>query len=248
MGECRVSSWCVSSCSRSRAAGSWLRSTVCFRRVDRSGLFSPPVVGTWGRPCSRGSVLLESSAAVAIDLSIGAIVAFAGAVFGVLVHRGFGPWTCFAACFASAWGLSIANSFVLRWTGVPAIIVTIAGLSGVPRARADSRRCGRGGVQWEHHRFGECVPRPGCRLGGPDRDRGSRHWRCGLVRSRRRRELGSLSAIPKRRVGFKGSILRESCTEHTSSADSFWVGRRFFMSRNFRRSSPRDSDWVSSSR
>src|SRR5262249_61943802 len=46
----------------------------------------------------------------AIDLSIASIIAVAGTVFGVLVYHGVAPLPCWAACFLSAWALSL-------WTG-----------------------------------------------------------------------------------------------------------------------------------
>src|SRR5579863_8640324 len=65
----------------------------------------------------------------AIDLSIGSILGVAGTVFGVLYARGMGAWTCFAACFLTAFALSAYNGFLVRWLKIPAIIVTLAGLA-----------------------------------------------------------------------------------------------------------------------
>jgi ribose/xylose/arabinose/galactoside ABC-type transport system permease subunit len=65
----------------------------------------------------------------AIDLSVASIIVVAGTVFGILAERGSAPWVCFAASGASAWLLSMANGWVVRWLRIPAIIVTLAGLT-----------------------------------------------------------------------------------------------------------------------
>ena len=65
----------------------------------------------------------------AIDLSIGAIVAVAAAVFGVLAARGWHPAGCFVACWATACGLSLLNGYLIRGLRIPAIILTLGGLS-----------------------------------------------------------------------------------------------------------------------
>ncbi|MBI4601026.1 MAG: ABC transporter permease [Planctomycetes bacterium] len=75
-----------------------------------------------------------------IDLSIGAAIAVAGSVFGILVHHGAPPPACYAACFAAAWLISMANGGLVRLLGIPGIIVTLAGLSvyrGVALMAAD---------------------------------------------------------------------------------------------------------------
>jgi simple sugar transport system permease protein len=64
----------------------------------------------------------------AIDLSIASAIAVAGTVFGILVHHGAAPWTCYVACVGTAWGLSSLNGELVRRLHVPAIIVTLAGL------------------------------------------------------------------------------------------------------------------------
>jgi ribose/xylose/arabinose/galactoside ABC-type transport system permease subunit len=64
----------------------------------------------------------------AIDLSIGSIVAVSGTVFGILVHYQEAPWIAFLGCVASAWLLSVLNSVVVRFSGIPAIVVTLAAL------------------------------------------------------------------------------------------------------------------------
>ena len=65
----------------------------------------------------------------AIDLSIASIIAVAGTVFGILVHREWHPLPCFAACVAAAWSLSICNGLIIRKLKMPAIIITLAGLA-----------------------------------------------------------------------------------------------------------------------
>jgi simple sugar transport system permease protein len=64
----------------------------------------------------------------AIDLSIASIIAVSGTVFGILVYYGWSPAACFTACFIVAWLLSILNGALVQVSGVPAIIVTLAGL------------------------------------------------------------------------------------------------------------------------
>ncbi|MEM7236084.1 MAG: ABC transporter permease [Planctomycetota bacterium] len=64
-----------------------------------------------------------------IDLSVGAIVAVAGTVFGVLVHYEMPPLLCFAACLAVAWLLAYWNAWLVRLLKLPAIIITLAGLT-----------------------------------------------------------------------------------------------------------------------
>ena len=65
----------------------------------------------------------------AIDLSIASIIAVAGTVFGILVHREWHPLPCFAACVAAAWSLSVCNGLIIRKLKMPAIIITLAGLA-----------------------------------------------------------------------------------------------------------------------
>lgn len=65
----------------------------------------------------------------AIDLSIGAIVAVAGTVFGICYTRGLSPGASFFACFATAFVLSNLNGALVRLLKIPAIIVTLAGLT-----------------------------------------------------------------------------------------------------------------------
>lgn len=65
----------------------------------------------------------------AIDLSIASIIVVAGTVFGILVHREWSPLPCFAACVATAWGLSACNGLLIRKLKMPAIIITLAGLA-----------------------------------------------------------------------------------------------------------------------
>jgi len=65
----------------------------------------------------------------AIDLSIGSIIAVAATVFGVLVAHEQPPAVCFGACFGTAWLLSMANGWLIRGLRLPAIIVTLGGLT-----------------------------------------------------------------------------------------------------------------------
>lgn len=64
----------------------------------------------------------------AIDLSIGAVIVVAGTVFGIGYEWGYSPLVCFAACYATAVGLSAFNGYLIRLLSIPAIIVTLAGL------------------------------------------------------------------------------------------------------------------------
>ena len=61
-----------------------------------------------------------------IDLSIGSIIVVSGTVFGILFERQFAPAVCFAGCFLTAIVLSSLNGGLIRWLGIPAIIVTLA--------------------------------------------------------------------------------------------------------------------------
>jgi simple sugar transport system permease protein len=65
----------------------------------------------------------------AIDLSIASIVVMAGTVFGILVQRGAPPPLCWAACVATAWTFSLLNGWLVRSLRIPAIIITLAGLT-----------------------------------------------------------------------------------------------------------------------
>jgi ribose/xylose/arabinose/galactoside ABC-type transport system permease subunit len=65
----------------------------------------------------------------AIDLSIGAIIVMAGTVFGILYHHGAAPGWCFAACFGTTIVLSLLNGYLVQLLRIPAIIVTLAGLT-----------------------------------------------------------------------------------------------------------------------
>lgn len=64
-----------------------------------------------------------------IDLSIGGIIAVAGTVFGILVHWEAPPLLCHLACCLVVILLSFANGQLIRRLGVPAIIVTLGGLT-----------------------------------------------------------------------------------------------------------------------
>ena len=60
-----------------------------------------------------------------IDLSIGSIIVVSGTIFGILFERDFPPGVCFAGCCLTAVVLSSANSWLIRWLGIPAIIFTL---------------------------------------------------------------------------------------------------------------------------
>lgn len=94
---------------------------------------------------SFGSVLTRSSSDVApialagfaltgiifagaIDLSIASAIALSGTVFGVLTLQGFSPLACFAGTVGTAWAVMSLNGVLIATTGVPAIILTLAGL------------------------------------------------------------------------------------------------------------------------
>jgi ribose/xylose/arabinose/galactoside ABC-type transport system permease subunit len=65
----------------------------------------------------------------ALDLSIASVIAMAGTVFGILTHRGANALACYAACFATAWVLSMLNGYLVRSLRISAIIITLAGLA-----------------------------------------------------------------------------------------------------------------------
>lgn len=65
----------------------------------------------------------------AIDLSIGAMVAMSGTVLGILFYHGAPPIICFAGCLVTSVLLSITNGLLVQWLRIPAIIITLAGLT-----------------------------------------------------------------------------------------------------------------------
>ena len=65
----------------------------------------------------------------AIDLSIAGIVAVSASTFGVCVYWNLPPLVCYAVCAVTAWLLASFNGRLVRWLGVPALIVTLAGLT-----------------------------------------------------------------------------------------------------------------------
>ena len=65
----------------------------------------------------------------AIDLSIGSVIAVGGAVFAILYSHGASPLVCFSGCCLTSWGLVATNGLLVRLLGLPAIIVTLAGLA-----------------------------------------------------------------------------------------------------------------------
>lgn len=64
----------------------------------------------------------------AIDLSIGSALALAATIFGAFVHHGAPPLPAFAGCVAAGWLIMSANGLIVSRLGLPAIIVTLAGL------------------------------------------------------------------------------------------------------------------------
>ena len=65
----------------------------------------------------------------AIDLSIGSVLAVCGAVFAMGYSHQAHPVLCFAFCLLAAGGLVATNGLLVRWLGIPALIVTLAGLA-----------------------------------------------------------------------------------------------------------------------
>ena len=65
----------------------------------------------------------------AIDLSIGSVLAVCGAVFAMGYSHQAHPVLCFAGCLLAAGGLLATNGLLVRWLGIPALIVTLAGLA-----------------------------------------------------------------------------------------------------------------------
>ncbi len=64
----------------------------------------------------------------AIDLSIASIIALAGTIFGALVSHRSPALLAFTACAGTAWVLISINGWIISRSGLPAIIVTLAGL------------------------------------------------------------------------------------------------------------------------
>jgi ribose/xylose/arabinose/galactoside ABC-type transport system permease subunit len=65
----------------------------------------------------------------AIDLSVGAVVAVAASVYGVLVAHDAPPFAAHAACAGAAWALTALSGILVRMTGLSPLIVTLAGLA-----------------------------------------------------------------------------------------------------------------------
>ncbi len=63
-----------------------------------------------------------------IDLSIGSVIVVCGTVFGIMLERNCSPVVCFAGCCLTAVFLSSLNGWLVRWLGIPAIIVTLGTL------------------------------------------------------------------------------------------------------------------------
>ena len=64
----------------------------------------------------------------AIDLSIASAIALSGTVFGVLTLQGLPPLPCFLGTLGTAWLIMSLNGVLIAALGVPAIILTLAGL------------------------------------------------------------------------------------------------------------------------
>ncbi|HYV27656.1 MAG TPA: ABC transporter permease [Candidatus Eisenbacteria bacterium] len=65
----------------------------------------------------------------AIDLSVASIIVVAGTTFGILVYHHVSPLICYLASFGVAWSLSMLNGVLVRSLRIPAIIITLAGLT-----------------------------------------------------------------------------------------------------------------------
>jgi ribose/xylose/arabinose/galactoside ABC-type transport system permease subunit len=65
----------------------------------------------------------------AIDLSVGAMIVMAGTVFGLCYEAGLNPIISFTACFLTPVVLSLLNSLLISKLKIPAIIITLAGLT-----------------------------------------------------------------------------------------------------------------------
>jgi simple sugar transport system permease protein len=64
----------------------------------------------------------------AIDLSIASMIALAGTIYGAAVTHGCPALPAFVLCFGTAWALMAINGWIISRSGVPAIIITLAGL------------------------------------------------------------------------------------------------------------------------
>ena len=64
-----------------------------------------------------------------VDLSVGSVMAFVGAIAGVLmVNEGVSPWLAVPACLAIGAVIGAWQGFWVAYVGIPAFIVTLAGL------------------------------------------------------------------------------------------------------------------------
>jgi len=64
-----------------------------------------------------------------IDLSVGSVAAFVGAVSAILmVHHGVPAWLAFAACLALGALIGAWQGFWVAYVGIPSFIVTLAGM------------------------------------------------------------------------------------------------------------------------
>ena len=64
-----------------------------------------------------------------IDISVGSIIVVAGTVLGIFYEYQASALVCFAACFITAWSLSVLNGYLIRLLRLPAIIITLGGLA-----------------------------------------------------------------------------------------------------------------------
>jgi ribose/xylose/arabinose/galactoside ABC-type transport system permease subunit len=113
-------------------AGNLLLLAAIWLLIKKGGSFSEVLVraGPDVAPVILGGVGLTGIIFTgALDLSIASVIAMAGTVFGVLVYRGASPVACYAACFATAWVLSMLNGYLVRSLKISAIIITLAGLA-----------------------------------------------------------------------------------------------------------------------
>lgn len=64
-----------------------------------------------------------------VDLSVGSVMAFVGAIAGMMmVNRQMNPWMTVIACLAVGGLIGAWQGFWVAYAGIPAFIVTLAGL------------------------------------------------------------------------------------------------------------------------
>jgi ribose/xylose/arabinose/galactoside ABC-type transport system permease subunit len=99
--------------------------TAGARLGDELGRFGPNAAPVVLAALGMTGIVLAG----AIDLSVGGVVALSGTVFGILYEWGAPPTACFAACFGTAVAAAANNALLVRLLRIPAIIVTLAGLT-----------------------------------------------------------------------------------------------------------------------